>query len=59
MISNNGIVYTHAGTGATGGVNGPANAATFMPPWSIMINTNNNAIYVSEQTGYRIRKILP
>jgi sugar lactone lactonase YvrE len=57
-IATNGVVSTLAGTGSPGATNGPAAAATFSTLTGIAIEPSTGAIYVTEYSGNRIRKIL-
>jgi formylglycine-generating enzyme required for sulfatase activity len=56
--SHTGVVTTHAGTGAYGGVNGNSTASTFDRPNGIAMDGSGN-LYISEYGGHRIRKITP
>jgi hypothetical protein len=47
---------TIAGTGISGYEDGPGNSAQLSGPWALAIDRYDN-LYVSEQTGNRIRKI--
>jgi serine/threonine protein kinase, bacterial len=51
-----GDVTTLAGTGNSGGVNGPAGSATFDTPTGVAVDGSGN-VYVSEFSGHRVRKI--
>jgi len=56
-INTNGITYTIAGNGNTGGDDGPAMQATFWQPEGVAVDANSN-IYVSDLNN-KVRKISP
>ena len=53
-----GVVTTFAGTGAAGGLDGPAAAATFHYPSGFAVSPNGT-VYVADAWGQRIRMITP
>ena len=55
-ISPNGFVSTFAGTGATGGTDGPVSSASFNMPRGLAMDTTGN-LYVSDYGSGSIRKI--
>lgn len=56
MITPAGVVSTLAGTGVSGSADGKGSAAQFRAPHGIAVGPDG-AIYVSEASGHRIRKI--
>jgi sugar lactone lactonase YvrE len=56
-VTLDGVVTTIAGTGASGGANGSGSTATFTHPAGVAVSSNG-IIYVSEDQGQRIRRIL-
>lgn len=51
-------IETVAGTGATGGTNGPARKATFTSPYQLAL-LDDGALLIAEYGGNRIRKLSP
>lgn len=57
-ISPQGVVSTHAGTGQSGNINGPAATARFSAPYDVAVDPVGN-VYVADCDSHSIRKILP
>ncbi len=57
-VTQAGAVTTIAGNGVAGYKDGPAAQARFHAPWGIAV-AKSGAIYVSEQSNHRIRRISP
>ncbi|MCC6442286.1 MAG: hypothetical protein IT210_02395 [Armatimonadetes bacterium] len=55
-VGRDGRVSTIAGTGVAGDANGTGTGATFRNPMGVVVDSSG-AIYVSEYTGHRLRKI--
>lgn len=55
-VTSDGTVTTIAGTGASGGADGPGNISTFAGPWGVAVDTDGT-IYVAEFDGHRVRKV--
>lgn len=55
-INTTGYVSTYAGNGTCKTVDGPGMGAQFHRPWGLTMDSDEN-IYVSEESGRRIRKI--
>ena len=55
-VTSNGMVYTLAGTGAYGAINGNATTATFSLPAGIAVDKSGN-VYVADRGNNIIRKI--
>jgi sugar lactone lactonase YvrE len=52
-----GTVATIAGTGSSGGTDGPASSATFYNPFGLVFDSTFENIYVGDYKTYRIRRI--
>ena len=58
-VTPDGVIHTFAGGGtASPGDGGPATAASLSSPAGVAADLSGN-IYISENTGYRVRKVTP
>jgi sugar lactone lactonase YvrE len=56
-ITPAGMVSTLAGSGASGGADGPGTSASFAQPWGLAVDANGN-VYVADTDSNKIRKII-
>lgn len=57
-VSPDGTVTTFAGSGATGGADGPGAAASFSTPFGMAVDAAGN-VYVADSGNNKIRKVSP
>lgn len=58
MLTPQGVLTTYAGTGTTGGTDGPRLSARLHGPAGLAFDATGN-LFVTERLGHRIRKITP
>jgi sugar lactone lactonase YvrE len=58
IVIASGAVSTLAGSGTASSVNGAGTAATFNNPFGIAIDSTGTNLYVAENNGHRIRRIV-